>query len=152
MKLDNVFLSILYKVIIHNVADLQPIYNNHDNYQWKLSQNPNVFINTCICSENWQYQLIGPWEIWMEFWISNFLLISVSDGCSISCEMAPRWILLDFTDDKSILVQEMAWCYQAIISMLTQMSPYGITRQQWVNMLIKLWSAITELLVWGEMI
>ena len=46
---------------------------------------------------------------------------------------------LDLTDDKSKLVQVMAWCRQATSHYLSQcwyrsMSPYGITRPQWVNM------------------
>ena len=47
---------------------------------------------------------------------------------------------LDLTDDKSTLVQVMAWCRQATSHYLSQcwprsMSPYGITRPQWVNSL-----------------
>ena len=45
---------------------------------------------------------------------------------------------LDPTDDKSILVQVMAWCRQATSHYLSQrwprcLSPYGVTRPQWVN-------------------
>ena len=48
---------------------------------------------------------------------------------------------LDLTDDdKSTLVQVMAWCHQATSHHLSQcwprsQSPYGITRPQWVNSL-----------------
>ena len=60
------------------------------------------------------------------------------DGWVISGEITPRWMLLDFTDDKSILVQVMAWCRQATSHYLSQwspgsMSPYIITGPQWVN-------------------
>ena len=46
----------------------------------------------------------------------------------------------DLTDDKSTLVQVMAWCRQATSHDLSQclpssMSPYGVTRPQWVKML-----------------
>ena len=46
---------------------------------------------------------------------------------------------LDFTDEKSTLVQVMAWCRQATSHYLSQcwprsMSPNGVTRPQWVNM------------------
>ena len=42
----------------------------------------------------------------------------------------------DLTEDKSILVQVMAWCRQATSHYLTQcwprsVSPYGIIRPQW---------------------
>ena len=65
-------------------------------------------------------------------------LISVIDGWSISCEIALRWLSLELTDDKSTLVQVMAWCRQATSHYLSQcwlryMSPYGVTRPQWVN-------------------
>ena len=47
---------------------------------------------------------------------------------------------LDFTDDQSTLVQVMAWCCQATSHYLSQcwprsLSPYGVTRPQWVNSL-----------------
>ena len=46
----------------------------------------------------------------------------------------------DLTDDKSTLVQVMAWCHQATSHYLNQCwprspMPYGITRPQWVNTL-----------------
>ena len=45
---------------------------------------------------------------------------------------------LNLTDDKSTLVQVMAWCRQATSHYLNQcwprsMSPYVVTRPQWVN-------------------
>ena len=48
---------------------------------------------------------------------------------------------LDISDDKSTLVQLMAWCHQAPSHYLNQcwprpMSPYGVTRPQWVNFAI----------------
>ena len=68
-----------------------------------------------------------------------FKLISVTDGWGISCKIALRWMPLDLTDDESTLVQVMAWCCQATSHYLSQcwprfMSPYGVTRSQWVNL------------------
>ena len=45
---------------------------------------------------------------------------------------------LDLTDDKSTLVQVMAWCHQATSHYLSQcwprpVSPYGVIRPQWVK-------------------
>ena len=56
----------------------------------------------------------------------------------ISREIAPWRLSLNLTDDKSTLVQVMAWCRQATRHYLNQcwprsMSPYDITRPQWVN-------------------
>ena len=47
---------------------------------------------------------------------------------------------LNFSDDKSTLIQVMAWCHQAASHCLNQcwpssMSPCGITRDQWINTL-----------------
>ena len=67
-----------------------------------------------------------------------FKQILVIDGWGISCEIALRWISLNLTDDKSTLVQVMAWCHQATSHYLSQcwlrsLSPYGVTRPQWVK-------------------
>ena len=45
--------------------------------------------------------------------LGDFKLISVNGGWSISYEIALSWMPLDLTDDKSTLVQVMAWCRQA---------------------------------------
>ena len=69
-----------------------------------------------------------------------FKQILVIDGWGVSCEIAQIWMSLDFTDDQSTLVQVMAWCRQATSHYLSQcwprfLSPYGVTRPQWVNSL-----------------
>ena len=53
-------------------------------------------------------------------------------------KIALRWMPLDHTDDKSTLVQIMAWCRQATSHYLSQcwhrfMSPYSVTRPQCVK-------------------
>ena len=67
-----------------------------------------------------------------------FKQILVIDGWGISCKIALIWMSLDFTDDKSRLVQVMALCCQATSHYLNQCWPrsllsYGVTRTQWVN-------------------
>ena len=62
------------------------------------------------------------------------------DYWGIACNMAIRWMSLYLTDDKSILVQVMAWCRQATSHYLSRcwprsLLPYGVTRPQWVNIL-----------------
>ena len=69
------------------------------------------------------------------------MLILVIDDWCISCEIAISWMSLDLTDDKSTLVQVMAWCRQATSHYLSQcwprsMSPYGVIRSQWVKSVI----------------
>ena len=63
----------------------------------------------------------------------SFKLILVNGGWGISYKNARRWMPLDLIDDKSTLVQVMAWCRQATSHYLSQcwprsMSPNGITR------------------------
>ena len=56
----------------------------------------------------------------MQIWYLILQMISVTDVWDISSEFAFRWMSLDRTDDKSTLVQVIAWCRQ----------PQAIT---WVN-------------------
>ena len=62
----------------------------------------------------------------------------VIDGWSISGDIALRWMSPDLTDDKSTLVQVMAWCRQATSHYMSQCWPisvslYAVTRPQRVN-------------------
>ena len=64
------------------------------------------------------------------------MLISVTVGWGISCEIVHRWMPLDLTDDKSTLVNVMAWRRQAIRHYLSWcwprfMSSYDVTRPRW---------------------
>ena len=57
---------------------------------------------------------------------------------------------LDLADDKSTLVQVIVWCCQAASHYLSQclpssLSPYGITRLQWVNCFV----AVRYWLIWS---
>ena len=66
-----------------------------------------------------------------------FSFILAFDGWDFSHEISSRWMSLDFTDDKLALFQVMAWCRQATSYYLSQcwprsLSPYGVTRPQWV--------------------
>ena len=77
---------------------------------------------------------------WFQFNIRTvvFKLTLVNGGWDISCEIALRWMPQDLTDDRSTLVQEMAWCRQAASHYLSQcwprsMSLNGVTRPQWVK-------------------
>ena len=75
-----------------------------------------------------------------------FKLISWIDTLSNSCETALRSMPQNPSDDKSTLVQVMAWCRQAASHYLSQccprsLSPYGVTRPQWVK-----WSRASWLL------
>ena len=69
-----------------------------------------------------------------------FRFILVIDGWDISHEISSRWMSLDLTDVKSTLVQVMALCREAMSHYLSQcrprsLTPYGVTRPQWLNSL-----------------
>ena len=85
---------------------------------------------------------LGPGKFEQNFTLVIFKLISVTNGWGIYCKIALRWMPLDFTDNKSTLVQIMAWCRQATSHYLSQcwprfMSPYGVTMPRWVNIYLK---------------
>ena len=65
-------------------------------------------------------------------------LISWTHITCAACKIVVRWIPQNSIDDKSTLVQVMARCRQVTSHHLSQcwprsMSPYGVTRLQWVN-------------------
>ena len=73
-------------------------------------------------------------HITSKFSSTNLLI----DDWGISCEIALRWMPLDLMDDKSVLIQIMAWCLKAPSHHLNQcwtqfIPPYGITRPPWVK-------------------
>ena len=84
---------------------------------------------------------LDPGRFQFHFRLVILKLTLVNGGWGISYEIALRWMPLDITDDKSTLVQVMAWCRQATSHYLTQcwprsMSPNGVTNPQWVKDII----------------
>ena len=87
------------------------------------------------------FNSLAPGRFKFKFRWIIFKLISVNGGWGISYEIALRWMPLGLTDDKSTLIQVMAWCCQATGHYLSQfwlryLSPNGVTRPQWVNLCI----------------
>ena len=78
---------------------------------------------------------LAPGKFEWNFTHVIFKQILVIDDWGISCENGLTWKPQDLTDDKSTLVQVMAWCHQAPSHYLSQCWPtsllqYGITRPQ----------------------
>ena len=73
------------------------------------------FVRECFIVGDWlvTHKLIGPLEIGMAFYMSNFKLILVIDSWGTSRQIALIWTLVDLTDEKSTLVQLMVWCRQS---------------------------------------
>ena len=70
-----------------------------------------------------------------------FILILLNDIFSALSKIVVMWMPQNSIDDKSTLVQVMAWCLMAPSHYLNQCWPssllsYGITKGQWVNPLI----------------
>ena len=92
----------------------------------------------CKSSLTLFFNSLAPGKFEWNFRYAIFKQIVMIDGWGISCEIALIWMPLDFIDDQSTLVQVMAWCRQATSHYLSQcwprsLSPYGVTRPQWVN-------------------
>ena len=51
------------------------------------------------------------------------MLILMINVCGITCEIVQRWMSLDPTNEKSALVQVMAWCHQATNNYLSNVEP-----------------------------
>ena len=84
------------------------------------------------------FNSLAPGRFEQSFRSVIFKLISVTDGWGISSKIALKWMPQDLTDDKSTLVQVMAWCRQATSHYLSQcwprfMSLYGATGHKCVK-------------------
>ena len=86
-----------------------------------------------------QFNSLAAGRFQFNFRYVIFKLTLVNGGWGTSYEIALRWMPKDLTDDKSTLVQVMAWCRQATSHYLSQcwprsMLPNGVTKPQWVKM------------------
>ena len=79
-------------------------------------------------AQHYWIKSLTPGRVEWKFRQVIFKLISVINGWGIFCEMTPRRMSLDLTDDKSTLVQVMAWCRQAKSHCLSQYWPSSICR------------------------
>ena len=97
-----------------------------------------LVIQDAKTSAGMAFNSLAPGRFKVNFRWVIFKLILVVNGWGISRETALIWMSLDHTYVKSTVVQVMAWCRQATSHYLSQcwprsMSPYGVTRPQWVN-------------------
>ena len=121
-KIGIVYINCLY--IINTVTYMWPI----DRFIWFL-----LFVFHKL-----QINSLVPGGFRCDFKSSIFKLVLLIGTIRASLDKALRWMPWDFTDDKSTLVQVMAWCRQAPSHYLSQcwprsMSPYGVTKPQWVK-------------------
>ena len=64
-----------------------------------------------------------PRRFWISTFQANYTVIARWDNC---CEIALRRMSLDLTDDKSTLIQVMAWCRQATSHYMSQCWPRSL--------------------------
>ena len=93
-----------------------------------------LLTHKCVTRPQWVKSMALEGFEW-SFRSVIFKPILMIGGWGIACEIALRWMSLDFTDDKSTLIQVMAWCRQAASHYLSLwfMLPYGTTKPQWVK-------------------
>ena len=131
-----------------------------DNVWWNLNQNIIICIQAkwqqfCLSHDNVLIERLAPYnKLLIVIYFNSlapggfenifqnvfFKLISWIDTLRNSWETALRSMPQNPSDDKSTLVQVMAWCRQAASHYLSQccprsLSPYGVTRPQWVKSL-----------------
>ena len=120
-----------FNIFVYDICHLSvPV--NHTS-EW-LSDNQ---VGYCICVEP-PFNSLAPGKFEWNFRYVFFKWILMVDGWGISSEIALILMSMDFTDDQSTLLQVMAWCRQATSHYLSQcwprsLSPYGVTRPQWVK-------------------
>ena len=73
------------------------------------------------------FNSLAPRRVEWQFRRVIFKLSSVINVWGISCEMTPRRMSLDLTNDKSTLVQVMAWCRQVICRHITSLGHNELT-------------------------
>ena len=93
------------------------------------------------CSGGWDFKSLAPGRCGSNSKSIIFKPIMQNNSLVIQCKSALRWMSHKLTNEKSTLVQVMAWCHQAASHYLSQcwlrfMAPYGVTRPQWVNCFI----------------
>ena len=89
----------------------------------------------CHYNDLWFVILCGKLNLWSSHPKTDIPYIFNIKFHLPRCEIALRWISLDLSDDKSALVQVMAWCHQATSHYLNQcwprsLPPYGVIRLQ----------------------
>ena len=91
-------------------------------------------------SANKQLNSLAPVRPECHFKTAIFNFVLLIGIFTSSSDNVVTWMSRDLTDGKSTLVQVMAWCRQATSHYLSQcwprsLTPYGVTRPQWVNSL-----------------
>ena len=95
-------------------------------------------------SPDWLINSLTPGKSGFNFKSAIINLVLLIGIFRSSYDNALKWMSWDLPEDKSTLVQVMAWCRQVTSHYLSQcwprsLSPYGVTRPQRVNSFIPEW-------------
>ena len=123
------------------------IYPHHQRYGQAKHNRLNTLQlhwGTNLVSDRLPINSLAPGRSWCDFKNVIFNLAILIGIFESFYDNVLRWMPRDPTDDKSTLVQVMAWCRQATSHYLNQRwprspKPYGVTRPQWVNILQLHW-------------
>ena len=129
--------------VIKNISALKPLHRNTKWWLWKI-----LTAGTC-CGRNAIYKFLPKLSLAIialksPLWgaQSAFCEVGSSTICGTICIAAVEcgwpvlwWMPLDLTDDKSTLVQVTATSHYLSQCWPRSMSPYDVTRPQWVNLL-----------------
>ena len=111
------------------------LYGYWINKQFRCAEDSQWVFNrseaTSFTIHEGSFNSLAPWIFGCDY----RKIISILLYCVGSLD---RLIIMDFSDDKSTLFQVMDWCRQATSHYLSQcwprsISPYGVTRPQWVK-------------------
>ena len=124
---DNFVVTVTLKMIVVTTSSAANVYKV-------------VSVTNCLSvSVNLTHWPLGDLNmIWTNVIFNLALLIGIFKS---SYDNVLTWMPQDLTDDKSTLVQVMAWCRQATSHYLNHCwprssTPYGVTRPQWVNFVL----------------
>ena len=98
-----------------------------------------LFCSMSRCGDSsFQVSSFVPGRYGNDFKGAIFKLFIHNTGLAAWCTDALTWIPKNLLDDKSTLVQVMAWCHQVTSQYLYQcrprsISPYGMIMAKWVN-------------------
>ena len=118
------------------IVNKSSIWNPHICHQ--ATHNTALLQATILVSGSDYLNSLAPGRFQSDFENVIFNLALLIGIFKTSYDNVLRWKPQNITDDKSTLVQVMAWCRQATSHYLNQYwprspMPYGVTRPQWVN-------------------
>ena len=126
---------------IGNVSDQHILYQIGFNASFAVDYQITIWVGVDVADHGLPsncFNPLAPGRSWCDFKnviVNLALLIGIFKS---SYDHVLRGIPHDLTDDKSTLVQVMAWCHQATSHYLNQCwsrspTPHGVDRPQWVN-------------------